>query len=256
MIELKDIQVTFGKNTPLETKALKAIDLHIEAGEFVTVIGGNGSGKSTLLNTLSGDVIPDQGSIHIDQEETTHRSVAERAALVARVFQDPLAGSCAQLTIAENMSLALRRGRKSTLKSAYQTEDLVFFKHQLARLNLGLENRLHDQMGLLSGGQRQAISLLMSALQPAKLLLLDEHTAALDPKTAAFVMKLSNEIVEQGNLTTLMVTHSMQQALNIGSRTLMLMDGQIVLDVSGQERQKLTTYDLLNLFEKNYELQE
>ncbi len=254
MIDLKDIQVTFGENTPLETKALKGIDLHIEAGEFVTVIGGNGSGKSTLLNILSGDVIPNQGSIHIDQENITHHSVAERAALIARVFQDPLAGSCAQLSIAENMSLALRRGRKNTLKSAYQAENFVFFQQQLARLSLGLENRLHDQMGLLSGGQRQAISLLMSALQPAKLLLLDEHTAALDPKTAAFVMRLSNEIIQQGALTTLMVTHSMQQALSVGSRTIMLMEGQIILDVSGQERQKLSTHDLLNLFEESYEL--
>lgn len=251
MISLEGIHVTFNAGTPLETKAVKGIDLTIKEGEFVTVIGSNGSGKSTTLNTLSGDIFPSKGKITIGDQNVTKWSVAKRAGLIARVFQDPLIGSCENLTIEENMALAWHRGKKFAFKSALNTENRDVFKMQLERLGLGLEKRLGDKMGLLSGGQRQAISLLMSSLQPAKILLLDEHTAALDPKTAAFVLDLTNQIIQENKLTTLMVTHSMQQALEVGTRTIMLHEGNIVFDVSGDERKGLTVHDLLDLFKKN-----
>lgn len=251
MISLNDIHVTFGEGTPLETRAVRGISLDINEGEFVTVIGSNGSGKSTLLNTLSGEVIPTRGTLNIGEQEVTRWSTAQRAKLISRVFQDPLAGSCENLSIEENMALAWYRGQKMSFGSALNNKNREVFKKQLARLGLGLENRLRDKMGLLSGGQRQAISLLMSALQPAKILLLDEHTAALDPKTAAFVLDLTCQIIGENKLTSLMVTHSMQQALEVGTRTIMLHEGKIVFDVSGEERKGLTIVDLLELFKKN-----
>jgi len=244
MIRLSNIHVTFGEGTPLENPALRGINLTIEEGEFVTVIGSNGSGKSTTLNTLSGDISPSQGQIHIDDENVSDWSTAQRAKHVSRVFQDPLAGSCENLSIEENMALAWYRGQFKGLSPAINTSNKNIFKEQLARLDLGLENRLSDKMGLLSGGQRQAISLLMSVLQPAKILLLDEHTAALDPKTAAFVINLTNQIITENNLTALMVTHSMQQALEVGTRTIMLHEGKIIFDVSGAEREDLGVIDL------------
>jgi len=251
MICLEDIHVTFGAGTPLETRAVRGISLTINEGEFVTVIGSNGSGKSTLLNTLSGEVQPTCGHIKIGDQDVTRWSTAQRAKLIARVFQDPLAGSCENLTIEENMALAWYRGQPMQFSAALNEENRKVFKQQLARLGLGLENRLRDKMGLLSGGQRQAISLLMSSLQPAKILLLDEHTAALDPKTAAFVLDLTCQIIDENKLTSLMVTHSMQQALEVGTRTIMLHEGKIVFDVSGKEREGLTIVDLLELFKKN-----
>ena len=250
MIDAKNVSVIFRAGTPLETHAIKGIDLNIQRGEFVTVIGSNGSGKSTLLNTLNGDVKPHRGKIIIDHQDVTQWTVPKRARLISRVFQDPLSGSCANLSIEENMALAWNRGKKTGLTMALNVENRKIFQQQLSRLNLGLENRLSDKMGLLSGGQRQAVSLLMSALQPAKLLLLDEHTAALDPKTAAYVIDLTCEIIQEKQLTTLMVTHSMQQALDVGTRTIMLHEGRIVFDVSGEERQGLTIQDLLNLFKQ------
>ena len=256
MIRLNDIHVTFGAGTPLENPALRGIDLSIDEGEFVTVIGSNGSGKSTTLNTLSGDITPSQGKIYIDDENVTSWSTAKRAKYVSRVFQDPLAGSCENLSIEENMALAWYRGQPKGLNSALNTNNQSVFKEQLSRLGLGLENRLGDKMGLLSGGQRQAISLLMSALQPAKIILLDEHTAALDPKTAAFVINLTNQIITENKLTALMVTHSMQQALEVGTRTIMLHEGKIIFDVSGSEREGLEVIDLLDLFKQNQEGEE
>lgn len=256
MISLDDIHVTFGEGTPLETRAVRGISLTISEGEFVTVIGSNGSGKSTLLNTLSGETLPTSGTIQIGEEDVTQRSTAQRAKLIARVFQDPLAGSCENLSIEENMALAWYRGKPSGFGSALNAENREIFKKQLSRLGLGLENRLRDKMGLLSGGQRQAISLLMSALQPAKILLLDEHTAALDPKTAAFVLDLTCQIIDENKLTSLMVTHSMQQALEVGTRTIMLHEGKIVFDVKGEERKGLTVVDLLDLFKKNQQGEE
>lgn len=256
MISLDDIHVTFGEGTPLETRAVRGISLTISEGEFVTVIGSNGSGKSTLLNTLSGETLPTSGKIHIGDEDVTQQSTAQRAKLIARVFQDPLAGSCENLTIEENMALAWYRGKPPGFGAALNKENREVFKKQLSRLGLGLENRLRDKMGLLSGGQRQAISLLMSALQPAKILLLDEHTAALDPKTAAFVLDLTCQIIDENKLTSLMVTHSMQQALEVGTRTIMLHEGKIVFDVKGEERKGLTVVDLLDLFKKNQQGEE
>lgn len=252
MMRLEDIQVIFNEHTPLENMALKKIDLTIREGEFVTVIGTNGAGKSTLLNVISGNAETTAGKIFINDEDVTFKSVSDRARLVARVFQDPMLGTCESLTIEENLALAYDRGNTSLgLKSAINRERREIFKEHLATLKLGLENRLEDSMGLLSGGQRQAISLLMSSLQPSKILLLDEHTAALDPKTAAFVLKLTEEIVSKNRLTTLMVTHSMQQALSYGNRTIMLHQGEIVLDVSGEMRENLSISDLLLLFEQS-----
>lgn len=249
MIKVTDLQLTFNHNTPIENKVLRGLSLNIKAGEFVTVIGSNGAGKSTFLNTLSGDYFPDQGKIIIDQVDVTRVPTWKRAKWVARVFQDPMIGSCGNLTIEENMALAYRRGKRQRFLPALNPNLRALFKEKLAILNLGLENRLSDVMGLLSGGQRQAISLLMSSLQSSKILLLDEHTAALDPKTAAFVLKLTDEIVTQNKLTTIMITHSMQQALEHGDRTVMLHQGKVILDVKGEERAKMTVKDLLQLFE-------
>ena len=250
MIEAKKIVVTFNAGTPMETPAMCGIDLVIPEGDFVTVIGSNGAGKSTFLNALAGELRPDSGSILIDNQDVTSWPTAKRAGLVARVFQDPLGGSCANLSIEENMALANARGKfrgfGASVGSALRKE----FRERISRLNLGLENRLSDRMELLSGGQRQAVSLLMASMQPMKILLLDEHTAALDPKTAASVLDLTRELVAERGLTTMMVTHSMRQALDIGNRTVMLHEGRVVLDVAGNERKGLKVEDLLHMFEK------
>lgn len=250
MIEARQIAVTFNAGTPMETPAMRGIDLTIPEGDFVTVIGSNGAGKSTFLNALAGELRPDSGQILIDNQDVTNWPTAKRAGLVARVFQDPLGGSCANLTIEENLALANARGKRRGFGAAVGSHLREEFRTQITRLNLGLENRLGDRMELLSGGQRQAVSLLMAAMQPMKIMLLDEHTAALDPKTAAFVLELTREIVAERNLTTLMVTHSMRQALDIGNRTVMLHEGRVVLDVRDQEREGLKVEDLLHMFEK------
>jgi putative ABC transport system ATP-binding protein len=250
MIELQAIQVTFNSGTAIATTALKGIDLQIPVGQFVTVIGSNGAGKSTLLNVISGDVKPQQGKVLINDQDVTGRSTSQRGTLVARVFQNPLAGSCANLTVEENLALAYRRGQRRGLSSALTQRLRAHFREKLAHLGLGLEKRLGDRMGLLSGGQRQAVSLLMSTLAPSQILLLDEHTAALDPKTATYVLQLTQQIVAQQQLTTLMVTHSMRQALMLGDRTIMLHEGRIILDVSGTERANLTIANLLDRFEQ------
>jgi putative ABC transport system ATP-binding protein len=251
MIAAENIVVTFNRGTPMETPALRGLDLAIPEGQFVTVIGSNGAGKSTLLNVLTGDAAVAKGRIVIDGEDVTGWSPPRRAAMVARVFQDPLAGSCADLSIEENLALAAARGRRRGLGLAVDRRRRDAFRDQLRRLGLGLENRLGDRMGLLSGGQRQAVSLLMATLQPMKILLLDEHTAALDPKTAEFVLDLTRRIVEDQKLTTLMVTHSMRQALDYGERTLMLHEGRVVFDVTGETRKGLDVPHLLDLFAKH-----
>jgi putative ABC transport system ATP-binding protein len=250
MIRVENIAVTFGRGTPMETPALRGIDLAIPAGQFVTVIGSNGAGKSTVLNVLTGDAPVQQGRVVIDEQDVTGWPPPRRAALVARVFQDPLAGSCADLSIEENLALAAARGARRGLGLALDRRRRADFRARLRVLGLGLENRLGDRMGLLSGGQRQAVSLLMATLQPMKILLLDEHTAALDPKTAEFVLGLTRQIVESQKLTTLMVTHSMRQALDYGERTVMLHEGRVVFDVSGAARLGLDVPDLLDLFAK------
>jgi putative ABC transport system ATP-binding protein len=250
MIEVRQLAVTFNAGTPMETPAMRGIDLVIPEGDFVTVIGSNGAGKSTFLNALAGELRPDSGSILIDNQDVTLWPTAKRAGLVARVFQDPLGGSCANLTIEENLALAHARGKRRGIGAAVGADLRDELRGHISRLNLGLENRLGDRMELLSGGQRQAVSLLMSAMQPMKILLLDEHTAALDPKTAAFVLELTREIVAERNLTTLMVTHSMRQALDVGNRTVMLHEGRVVLDVRDSDREGLKVEDLLHMFER------
>ena len=254
MIRLVGIAVTFAAGTPLQTRALQGVSLSIEAGQFVTVIGSNGAGKSTLLGILSGDVAPDEGSVVIDGQDVTRLPAYRRAELVARVFQDPKAGTCEALSIEENMALAQTRGSIRRLRPAIGRDRRRAFRDALAELGLGLENRLTDPVGLLSGGQRQAVSLLMAALAPMKILLLDEHTAALDPQTASLVIGLTNQIVARYRLTALMVTHSMRQALDHGSRTIMLHEGKVAVDLHGEKRAGLDVPDLLALFRQTTEL--
>jgi putative ABC transport system ATP-binding protein len=251
MIDIQNLHVTFGAHTPLENKALRGLSVQVKEGQFVTVIGSNGAGKSTLLNVLSGEVQVSKGTITINGIDVTNKDTHQRSALVSRVFQNPLAGTCESLTIEENLALALKRGHPRRLFPANNSRSRQIFRDKVKYFGLGLEDRLGDKMGLLSGGQRQAVSLLMATLTPSKILLLDEHTAALDPKTANFVLDLTKKIVTEQKLTTIMVTHSMKQALNFGERTLMLHNGQIAFDVREPERQFLEVKDLLALFEKN-----
>lgn len=251
MITLQNISVTFSPGTVRERKALRGISLNIQEGEFLTVIGSNGAGKSTLLNSIAGEILPTDGHIHIDERDVTSKPSFCRANDVARVFQDPLAGTCGELTIAENMALAMRRGQPRGMSKALTRGFKAHFKDVLTTLNLGLENRLDTPMSALSGGQRQAVSLLMATLSPLKILLLDEHTSALDPKTAAFVMNLTQKIVAEKGLTALMVTHSLHQALQVGTRTVMLHEGKVIYDVTGPQRAKLTVNDLLKQFGAN-----
>ncbi len=251
MLSVQDVQITFNPGTPIETRALRGVSLDIAGGQFVTVIGSNGAGKSTLLNAVSGELDIDSGSVNIDNVDVTSQSVWQRATRVARVFQDPMAGTCEDLTIEENMALAAGRGLPRGLRKAVRHDMRDEFRERLATLGLGLENRLTDRIGLLSGGQRQAVSLLMASLRPSRILLLDEHTAALDPRTAEFVLDLTRTIVADHALTTMMVTHSMKQALEVGERTIMLHQGNIVLDVAGSERSGMQVSDLLDRFERN-----
>lgn len=250
MLQLKCLHKTFGPGTPVENHVLRGLDLEIPSGQFVTVIGSNGAGKSTLLNAISGDLLVDEGRIQIDNADMTRRQSWRRAESVARVFQDPMAGTCEGLTIEENMALAWKRGSGRGLAISLNRSLREVFAEHLVELGLGLETRLGDRVGLLSGGQRQAVSLLMASLRPSRILLLDEHTAALDPKTAEFVLKLTAKLVERAKLTTLMVTHSMRQALQYGTRTVMLHQGQVILDVAGDERASLDVPDLLRMFER------
>ena len=250
MMRAENLKITFNPGTPIENPALRGMSLSIADGEFVTVIGSNGAGKSTFLNAISGDLAVDSGIICIDNQDVTRLPAHKRAHLVARVFQDPMAGTCEALSIEENMALAYKRGQKRSLGLALNKSTREFFREKLSLLKLGLENRLTDRMGLLSGGQRQAVSLLMASLQPSKILLLDEHTAALDPKTAAFVRDLTDRIIHENKLTAMMVTHSMRQALDHGSRTVMLHQGQVVLDVHGDKRAGMDVADLLAMFEQ------
>lgn len=251
MIELDNLFITFNRGTAIENPVLKGLSLTVKQGEFVCVIGSNGAGKSTMLNAISGDCSIDSGKILIQGQDVSHKSSWQRANLVARVFQDPMAGTCESLTIEENMALAYQRGQKRGLCFALNRKRREFFKEKLALLGLGLENRLNDQMGRLSGGQRQAVSLLMASLQPSSILLLDEHTAALDPKTTDFVLELTDKIVREQKLTTLMITHSMRQALDHGDRTVMLHQGQVAFDIAGEQRKQMDVPDLLKLFEQS-----
>ena len=248
MLQINDIYKTFNAGTINEKRALQGVSLHLKPGDFVTVIGGNGAGKSTLMNTVSGAYPVDEGKIIIDGVDVTHLPEYKRAKFIGRVFQDPMMGTAATMQIEENMALAARRGKIRTLLPGITNKERKFYKEQLKILDLGLEDRMTAKVGLLSGGQRQALTLLMAAMQKPKLLLLDEHTAALDPKTAAKVLDATQRIVEKDNLTTLMITHNMRDAIVYGNRLIMMYDGRVVVDVSGEEKKNLSVERLLNLF--------
>ena len=248
MLEIKNIYKTFNPGTINEKRALNGVSLTLQPGEFVTVIGGNGAGKSTLLNSIAGVFNVDEGQILIDGVDVTHLPEFKRAKYIGRVFQDPMMGTAATMLIEENMALAARRGKRRTLRPGITREEREQYREQLKILGLGLENRMTAKVGLLSGGQRQALTLLMATLQRPKLLLLDEHTAALDPKTAAKVLEATEKIVQKDHLTTMMITHNMRDAIAHGNRLVMMYDGRVVVDVSGEEKKNLTVEQLLNLF--------
>ena len=248
MLEIKNITKTFNKGTVNEKKALRGVNLTLNDGDFVTVIGGNGAGKSTLLNAIAGVWPVDSGAIVIDGKDVTRLPEYKRAKFLGRVFQDPMNGTAATMEIEENLALAFRRGDKRTLRIGITQTERKMYREVLARLGLGLENRMTSKVGLLSGGQRQALTLLMATLKKPKVLLLDEHTAALDPKTAAKVLDTTEAIVNESHLTTLMITHNMRDAIQIGNRLIMMNNGQIIYDVAGEEKKKLTVEDLLRKF--------
>ncbi len=250
MLELKDIRKTFNAGTVNEKRALQGVNLTLNDGDFVTVIGGNGAGKSTMLNAVAGVWPIDSGSIIIDGVDVTHLPEFKRAHFIGRVFQDPMMGTAPTMQIEENLALALRRGQVRGLKWHITNAERDQYRELLKKLDLGLEDRLTSKVGLLSGGQRQALTLLMASMKKPKLLLLDEHTAALDPKTAAKVLELSDRIVAESKLTTMMVTHNMKDAIAHGNRLIMMYDGRIVVDVSGEDKKKLTVPELLELFGK------
>ncbi len=250
MLKLKNVTKVFHAGSVNERLAIDDLDFTLTKGEFVTVIGGNGAGKSTLLNLIAGVHQADWGNILLDNEEMTFLPEHKRARVLGRVFQDPMKGSCANMTIEENLAMALRRGSRRGLGWGIKKSDRAFFAEKLKKLDLGLEERLTTKMGLLSGGQRQAITLLMATLKEPKLLLLDEHTAALDPKTAAKVLSLTRELVEESNISTLMITHNMRDAIAYGNRLIMMKEGRIILDIKGEEKAKLTVPALLKRFEE------
>ena len=248
MLELKHLYKTFNPGTVNAKTALNDLCLTLNDGDFVTVIGGNGAGKSTMLNAIAGVWRPDEGQILIDGHDVTHMPEYKRAKLLGRVFQDPMMGTAATMQIEENLALAERRGKRRGLSWSITKAEKEHYRELLATLDLGLENRMTAKVGLLSGGQRQAVTLLMASLQEPKLLLLDEHTAALDPKTAAKVLELSDEIVARHKLTTLMVTHNMKDAIAHGNRLIMMQNGHVILDIAGEEKKHLTVEDLLEKF--------
>ena len=250
MLEIKEIWKTFNAGTVNEKQALRGVSLTLNDGDFCTVIGGNGAGKSTMLNAVAGTFPVDSGSISIGGTDVTRLPEFKRAKFIGRVFQDPMMGTAPTMQIVENLALAARRGQSRGLKWGITKAEKEQYQEMLRKLDLGLEDRLTSKVGLLSGGQRQALTLLMASLQKPKLLLLDEHTAALDPKTAAKVLELSDRIVAENHLTTMMVTHNMKDAIAHGNRLIMMYDGRIVIDVSGEEKKKLTVPQLLELFSK------
>ena len=250
MLKILDVHKTFNAGTINEKRALQGLNLQLKPGDFVTVIGGNGAGKSTMLNCVSGAYTVDDGHILIDGVDVTKLPEHKRAKFIGRVFQDPMMGTAATMQIEENLALAARRGKRRGLRPGITKKERAFFQEQLKILDLGLEDRMTAKVGLLSGGQRQALTLLMATLQRPKLLLLDEHTAALDPKTAAKVLEATQKIVEKDNLTTMMITHNMRDAIAYGNRLIMMYDGRVVVDVSGEEKKHLTVEQLLGLFSK------
>lgn len=249
MLKITDLHKTFNPNTVNEKEVLKGLNLQLHEGDFVTVIGGNGAGKSTLLNMIAGVHYSDQGNILLDDVDITMMPEHERAKYLGRVFQDPMMGTAANMQIEENLAMAYRRGKKRSFRWGINKEERKFYISKLELLDLGLETRLTTKVGLLSGGQRQALTLLMATLKQPKLLLLDEHTAALDPKTANKVLEITEQIVKKNSLTTLMITHNMKNAIQYGNRLIMMYDGKIIYDVSGEEKRNLHVKDLLEKFE-------
>lgn len=250
MLKMTNIYKTFNPDTVNEKRVLNGLNLELNDGDFVTVIGGNGAGKSTMLNMIAGVHFPDQGTITLDNEDITNLPEHIRAKYLGRVFQDPMMGTAANMEIEENLALAYRRGQKRGLGWGITKEEKELYVEKLKMLDLGLETRLTTKVGLLSGGQRQALTLLMATLQHPKLLLLDEHTAALDPKTASKVLELSEQIITNNSLTALMVTHNMKNAIQYGNRLIMMYEGKIIYDVSGEEKKSLHVSNLLEKFEK------
>ena len=250
MLDLINLRKAFNKKTVNEKVALNGVNLHLNEGDFVTMIGGNGAGKSTTLNAIAGTWYLDDGQIILDGNDITRKTEPQRALLLGRVFQDPMTGTAASMQIEENLALAARRGQRRTLRAGITNGERQYYRVHLARLGLGLEDRMTTKVGLLSGGQRQALTLLMATLKKPKLLLLDEHTAALDPRTASKVLTLTNEIVQENHLTTMMVTHNMRDAITYGNRLIMMHEGRIILDISGEEKKNLTVEMLLEQFAK------
>ena len=248
MLKIENVVKVFNPGTVNEKVALNGLNLHLKEGDFVTVIGGNGAGKSTMLNAVAGVWEVDAGRLLIDNVDITHLPEYKRAKYIGRVFQDPMMGTAATMQIEENMALAARRGKPRTLRIGISKEEREEYREQLKILDLGLEDRMTSKVGLLSGGQRQALTLLMATLQKPKLLLLDEHTAALDPKTASKVLEATDKIVKRSGLTTLMITHNMRDAIEYADRLIMMHEGRIALDICGEEKQKLTVEDLLAKF--------
>lgn len=249
MLVMNDLHKSFNVGTINEKHVLRGVNLHLDPGDFVTIIGGNGAGKSTMLNMIAGVYPVDSGSLFLDGTDVTSWKEHERAKLLGRVFQDPMKGTAADMEIEENLALAYRRGKKRGLSWGITKDEKELYHEVLKKLDLGLEDRMTSKVGLLSGGQRQALTLLMATLQKPKLLLLDEHTAALDPKTAKKVLDLTEQIVEEDKLTAFMVTHNMKDAIHIGNRLIMMHEGQIIYDVKGEEKKKLQVKDLLEKFE-------
>lgn len=248
MLQLTNVYKTFMAGTPNEHKALQGVNLTLNDGDFVTVVGSNGAGKSTLFNSICGNILPDSGKITLDEKDITWMPEYKRASFIGRVFQDPMKGTAPNLTIEENLALAYTRSKGSALKKALNKKDTAFFRESLARYNMGLEDRMQTKVGLLSGGQRQVVTLLMCTLVPPKLLLLDEHTAALDPATSEKIMDITQTIVEENHLTTMMITHNLNQAMQTGNRTIMMDSGNIILDIDAEQRSKMTLQDLLDMY--------
>ncbi|MBE6037736.1 MAG: ABC transporter ATP-binding protein [Anaerofustis stercorihominis] len=248
MLEIKNMNKSFNVGTVNEKQVISDLSITVNDGDFITIIGSNGAGKSTLLNLIAGTYMPDSGSMALDGEDITYHSEIKKARYIGRVFQDPMMGTAADMWIEENLALAYRRTKTRGIKWGMSNKEREIYRKQLSRLGLGLENSLNKKMGLLSGGQRQAVTLLMATLQKPKVLLLDEHTAALDPKTAAIVLELTKQIIEEDNLTALMVTHNMQNAIDIGNRLIMMHNGKIIMDISGEDKKKLTVEMLLRKF--------
>ena len=250
MLKINSVSKVFNKNTPDEHRGLDNLDLNVSEGEFVTIIGGNGAGKSTLFNVISGSMLCDSGNIVLDGEDITYMPEHVRASFIGRIFQDPLKGTAPNMTVSENLIIAYMRSTKKHIMRGPSKKDKEFIREHLAKLGLGLEDRMNTKIGLLSGGQRQAVTLIMSTLVKPKLLLLDEHTAALDPLSAKNVIDITNSIVSDNNITTLMITHNISSALAMGTRTILMDSGNVAIDMNGDERSNMSVQDLLNKFTK------